>query len=111
MKFRKELVGATGTMLILSILSRGAAHGYEITRRLEEQSEGILEQSEGTLYPALHKLEKSGLIKGDWQTTQNGRRRRVYALTRKGRGQLSDQSSEWKIYSKAVNRTLENCHV
>ena len=81
MKFRKELVGATTTPLILAVLNDAPAHGYEIVRRVGEASEGLFEWREGTIYPALHKLEKARLIRGEWEKTSGGKKRRVYRLT------------------------------
>ncbi|MCA9413844.1 MAG: PadR family transcriptional regulator [Candidatus Omnitrophica bacterium] len=106
MKFRKELLGGTTGTLILSILSRSPAHGYEIVRAINEESSGLLEWKEATIYPALHRLEKSGYLKGHWQEIPNGRKRRVYSLTSSGKKALNDQSREWEQYSSIVDRVL-----
>jgi PadR family transcriptional regulator, regulatory protein PadR len=107
MKFRKELVGSTTATLILSVLNTGSAHGYEIVRRINELSEGIFEWQEGTIYPALHKLEAKELIRGQWVEGSSGKMRRVYALTDDGRRALKSDAQEWSIYSKAVEIILE----
>jgi PadR family transcriptional regulator, regulatory protein PadR len=107
MKFRRELVGSTTTTLILSVLSTGSAHGYEIVRRINELSDGIFEWQEGTIYPALHKLEDKELIRGQWIEAASGKKRRVYSLTSEGKRMLVADSREWKIYSKAVEGILE----
>jgi PadR family transcriptional regulator, regulatory protein PadR len=107
MKFRKELVGSTTATLILSVLNSGSAHGYEIVRRINELSEGIFEWQEGTIYPALHKLEARELIQGQWVAASSGKMRRVYSLTRRGERTLIDDAQEWSIYSKAVETILE----
>lgn len=107
MKFRRELVGGTTTTLILSVLSIGSAHGYEIVRRINELSDGILEWQEGTIYPSLHKLEAKDLIRGEWTEAANGKMRRVYSLTEKGGRILAADAREWSVYSKAVQVVLE----
>jgi PadR family transcriptional regulator, regulatory protein PadR len=110
MKFRKELVGGTTATLILSVLKAGDAHGYEIVRKVNALSDGALEWQEGTIYPALHRLEKSGLIAGRWKKASNGKKRRVYGITDDGRGTLEAQKEEWEAYTKAVGSVLEVSH-
>jgi transcriptional regulator len=107
MKFRKELVGSTTATLILSVLSAGSLHGYEIVRRINELSNGIFEWQEGTIYPALHKLEEKELICGQWTESSSGKRRRVYSLTSEGKRMLVSDAREWSIYSKAVEGILQ----
>jgi PadR family transcriptional regulator, regulatory protein PadR len=107
MKFRKELVGGTTATLILSVLNSGSAHGYEIVRRINELSDGIFEWQEGTIYPALHKLEGKELIQGQWVEASNGKMRRVYSLTNNGKRALISDAKKWTIYSSAVESVLE----
>ncbi len=107
MKFRKELVGGTTATLILSVLNAGSAHGYEIVRRINELSNGIFEWQEGTIYPALHKLEARELIRGKWVEARNGKMRCIYSLTESGKRALFSEAREWSIYSKAVETILE----
>ena len=107
MKFRRELVGSTTATLILSVLNTGSAHGYEIVRRINELSDGIFEWQEGTIYPALHKLEARELIRGEWVEALNGKKRRVYSLTEDGKRALASEAQEWSTYSKAVESVLE----
>jgi PadR family transcriptional regulator PadR len=107
MRFRKELVGSTTSTLILSVLNTGSAHGYEIVRRINELSDGIFEWQEGTIYPALHKLEAKELIRGQWVEALSGKKRRVYSLTDDGKRALISDTKEWSIYSKAVENILE----
>ena len=107
MKFRRELVGSTTATLILSVLNSGSAHGYEIIRRINELSDGIFEWQEGTIYPALHKLEGKELIRGQWVEASNGKMRRVYSLTDGGKRALIANAKEWNVYSKAVENILE----
>ena len=110
MRFRRELVGATTGPLILAALERGDAHGYEIVRRVGELSAGAFRWREGTIYPALHRLEKAGYIEGQWREGERGKQRRVYALTRDGRRELAARREEWEAYSKAVGAVLEVSH-
>jgi PadR family transcriptional regulator PadR len=107
MKFRKELVGGTTATLILSVLNTGSAHGYEIVRRINELSDGVFEWQEGTIYPALHKLEDRELIQGQWVEAPSGKMRRVYSLTEHGKRALIADAQEWSTYSKAVGSILE----
>ena len=107
MKFRRELVGSTTATLILSVLNSGSTHGYEIVRRINELSSGIFEWQEGTIYPALHKLEAKELIRGEWVEASTGKMRRVYSLTDGGKRTLISDAKEWSIYSKAVESILE----
>jgi PadR family transcriptional regulator, regulatory protein PadR len=110
MKFRKELVGSTTATLILSVLNTGSAHGYEIVRQINELSDGIFEWQEGTIYPALHKLEAKELIRGQWVKAASGKMRRVYSLSNDGKRALISDSKEWSVYSKAVKSILEASH-
>jgi PadR family transcriptional regulator, regulatory protein PadR len=110
MKFRKELVGSTTTTLILSVLGSSPAHGYEIVRRVNALSNGILEWQEGTIYPALHKLEAKDLIRGRWVDSRKGRSRRIYALTAIGKDTLGAEAREWSAYSHAVANVLRESY-
>jgi transcriptional regulator len=110
MKFRRELVGSTTATLILSVLNAGPAHGYEIVRHINQLSGGIFEWQEGTIYPALHKLEEKELIRGHWTEASNGKMRRVYALTENGKRTLMSNAEEWSVYSKAVASILRASH-
>jgi len=91
--------------LILAVLADGPLHGYAIIEKLKRRSEGALELPEGTVYPALHRLERAGLIRSDWETV-SGRRRRAYQLTTCGRQALSDQRAVWEQFSTAVTTLL-----
>jgi PadR family transcriptional regulator, regulatory protein PadR len=92
-------------VLILHVLSRGPSHGYQIAKRLKQQSEGILDFKEGTLYPALHSLEKEGMISA-YSQEENGRLRRYYRLTDDGHAMLAKEVEEWQRYTHAVNMIL-----
>ncbi|HSR69383.1 MAG TPA: helix-turn-helix transcriptional regulator [Acidobacteriota bacterium] len=93
-------------LLLLAVVSAGAAHGYGIVRRLADASGGALELPEGTIYPALHRLESKKLLKSSWATV-GGRRRRVYDLTQQGRDALTQERSEWGSFAKAVESVLD----
>ena len=92
-------------LLLLATLRHEPLHGYAVVERLRGASEGALGLAEGTVYPALHRLERSGLLASSW-TTANGRRRRVYRLTARGRGELASEQSAWKAFSHAVEAVL-----
>ncbi len=91
--------------LILAVLTTGPAHGYGIIEELKQRSGGTFSLPEGTVYPALHRLERGGLLSSDWSDA-NGRRRRVYRLTRRGRTRLEASRSEWRDFARAVDAVL-----
>lgn len=91
--------------LLLAVLAQAPGHGYELTKRLAQRSDGLLGVPEGSLYPALHRLERAGLVDSAWQTGE-GRRRRVYRLTRRGRASVSKTKDEWRSFSSAVDRVF-----
>jgi transcriptional regulator len=93
-------------LLLLAAVQAGPAHGYAIAETLRARSNGAFDLPEGTLYPALHRLERSGLLSSRWSEV-NGRRRRVYQLTRKGRHALAEQHDEWRDFSRAVRAVVE----
>ena len=92
-------------LLILYILQEGENHGYRIAKRIKEESEGVLDFKEGTLYPTLHALESQGQISAT-EHIENGRTRRYYRLTDMGKNTLTAQLAEWERFSSAVNRVL-----
>ena len=92
-------------MLLLAALAAGAAHGYAIITALRERSGGTFDLPEGTIYPALHRLEQSSLLQSSW-TVVGGRRRRVYELTKRGRAVLAEQREAWWAFSGAVKAVL-----
>jgi PadR family transcriptional regulator, regulatory protein PadR len=93
-------------LLLLSILADGPAHGYGVIETLRQRSSGTFDLPEGTIYPALHRLEKQNLLQSDW-TEVSGRRKRIYKLTSKGKQALSQRQREWQTFSNAVNATIE----
>jgi transcriptional regulator len=93
-------------MLLLAAVRPEAAHGYAIAERLRARSAGAFDLPEGTLYPALHRLERAGLLSSRWSEV-NGRRRRVYQVTRKGVRVLTQQQAQWRDFSRAVEKVVE----
>lgn len=91
--------------LILEALARGSNHGYRIAQEIKERSEGVLDFKEGTLYPALHKLENEGSVES-YESVENGRPRRYYRITRSGRKILVNNRAEWRQVSRAVSVIL-----
>ena len=92
-------------LLLLATLRQGPLHGYAIVEQLRDQSDGAFDLAEGTVYPALYRLERAGLLSSAW-TKAEGRRRRVYRLTRSGRTQLDRERREWKSFANAVESVL-----
>jgi DNA-binding PadR family transcriptional regulator len=98
---RTDLLKGHLDLVLLSCLRDGPAHGYLLSKRLHERSGGEFELLEGTLYPALHRLEASGLAASSW-ASEGGRRRRVYRLTPKGTRALAERTAEWQRFSRTV---------
>lgn len=102
---RTDLLKGHLDLVLLSCLRQGPAHGYLISRRLRERSRGEFDLLEGTLYPALHRLEAAGVVSSKW-SSESGRRRRVYQLTRKGSAALASRQSEWRQFTSTVDLVL-----
>jgi len=100
------LVQGTLHMLILKTLALEPLHGYGIGVRLEQISGGAFQVNAGSLFPALRRLERNGLIKGDWRGTENNRRAKYYSLTRSGRAQLKRETRDWEAQTTAIARIL-----
>lgn len=107
MEPRHDLIKSSSDSLLLSLLERQPLYGYKIVKELEEKSQGYFKFKEGTLYPALHRLEKSGLITGKWQTLPNGRQRRYYYITPRGQAKLVTEKTQWQDFLEAVKLILE----
>lgn len=94
-------------LLLLTVLKRrGPSHGYALATAIEELSQHALRLEEGSLYPALHRMEESGWIRAEWKTTENNRRARVYKLTAEGAKQLEAETKRWEDLTSAVSRVL-----
>ena len=102
-----ELLKGTLSLLILSLLSRKPMYGYEIAATVRRDTEGAFEWREGSLYPSLHKLEQGGLIVGEWEEKETGRKRRYYHITPLGQAALGEKVQAWAELCRAVNRVLE----
>ena len=95
MTISKDLVAASATPLILSILSHGDSYGYDIIQKVHELSEGEIQWADGMLYPILHRLEKKGLVESYWGKAENGRKRKYYRLHKSGSEELNEQRQNW----------------
>ena len=104
---RSEVLLGTLDLLVLKLLAVGPMHGWGLAERLEEISDGVFCVNQGSLYPALQRLKRRGVVDSEWQVTENGRRARYYSLTRGGRAALSEELANWARTSGAVNRVLD----
>jgi transcriptional regulator len=102
-----ELVQGTLDMLILKTLSRKAQHGYGIAQFIQQVSDEVLRVEEGSLYPALHRLELDGMIESEWGVSENNRRAKYYRLTAMGRKQLEKESNDWNRVAAAIARVMQ----
>ena len=102
-----DLVQGTLDLLLLKILALQPLHGWAISLRLRSLSSDVLQVSEGSLYPALHKLEQEGWILAEWKQTENNRRAKFYALTRLGRRQLEAEAANWQRLSAAISHLVQ----
>jgi len=93
-------------LLILKTLACGPNHGFGITLHVETVSKGLLHMEEGSLYPALHRLERDRMISGEWRQTDNGRRARIYTLTAAGRKRLAENEASWSSVARGIERVL-----
>lgn len=101
-----ELLHGTLDTLILKTLSGGRRHGYAVARAIEVATEGVVEIEEGSLYPALYRMERKGWVEAEWGLSELGRRAKFYRLTPKGRRQLTAQTAEWARFAGAISRVL-----
>src|SRR5258705_13742510 len=106
---KTDLPQGTLDLLILKVVGLGAVHGYAIAQRLEQVSRGVVQVPQGSLYPALHRLENRGLLAADWEQTESGREAKFYRLTRKGRTQLETEAASWQRLIEGVGLGLELC--
>ena len=103
----RDLVQGTLDLLILKILALQPLNGWAISQRLKQVSGEVLQVSDGSLYPALHKLEQAGWITAEWKASENNRRAKFYSLTRLGRRQLAQESANWSRLSSAIARVVQ----
>ena len=100
------VVQGTLEMLILRTLALEPMHGYGIGARLTQISNGVLQVNGGSLFPALGRLERNGLIKGEWRSTENSRRAKYYSITIQGRAKLKRETRDWEVHAEAIARVL-----
>src|SRR5579863_3320827 len=98
-KSKTDLLQGTLDLLILKVLEFGPIHGYAIAQRIQQISKDVLQVQQGSLYPALHRLENRGWLKAEWRDTETGREAKFYSLTKKGQQQLKEETSEWERLS------------
>ena len=103
---RTDSLQGTLDLLILKTLENGPNHGFGIVAHIQEVSSGLLTVEEGSLYPAVHRLERDRFVKAEWRVTENGRRARYYALTAAGRKRLEEAQESWTALSKGVSKVL-----
>ena len=103
---KSDLLQGTLDLLILKTLEAGAMHGWGISLRIQDVSGAVLQVNQGSLYPALHRLEQQGLISAEWGNSENNRQAKFYALTRAGRRQLEQETRDWERLASAVARVL-----
>ena len=104
---KADLLQGTLDLLILKVVALGPIHGYGISQRIRQISAEVLQVQQGSLYPALHRLQKRGWIEADWGESDNGRQAKFYRLSAQGRSQLADEERTWNRLSKAVSLILE----
>src|SRR5438874_11167969 len=106
MTVKSDLPQGTLDLLILKVVALGSLHGYAIAQRLQQVSRDVVQVPQGSLYPALHRLEDRGLLVADWQETETGREAKFYRLTRKGRSRLDTEAASWQRLAEAVRLIL-----
>jgi len=104
---KNELIKGSIDSLLLCVIVQQPMYGYQIIKELERRSQGYFKFKEGTLYPALHRLEKAGLARGEWQTLPNGRQRRYYHITEKGMNSLAAKRGQWLDFITAMNLIIQ----
>jgi len=105
---RQDLLQGTLDLLVLKTLSLGPQHGWGISQRIQQRSREVLEVNQGSLYPALHRLEEQGFLESEWKPSENGRRARYYRLSTRGRRQLESETRSWEAFIAAVRWVLES---
>jgi PadR family transcriptional regulator PadR len=106
MAAKSDLPQGTLDLLILNVVALGPVHGYAIAQRLQQVSRDVVQVPQGSLYPALHRLENRGLLVADWKDTETGREAKFYRLTRKGRARLESEAASWRRLTEAIGLIL-----
>lgn len=107
MKYEKELLKGNTDTLLLSLINLQPMYGYQIIKELERRSQGFFKFGEGTLYPALHRLERKGLLTSRWEKLPSGQERKYYLITEKGKAFLEARREQWQKFSTAINLVLQ----
>ncbi len=107
LKPKNDLLQGTLALLVLKTLAREPMHGYGITLHIQMVSKDFLRVEEGSLYPALHRMEQEGWVSAEWRSTENNRRARYYCLTSTGRKQLAEEEKNWECLTEAVAQVLQ----
>jgi transcriptional regulator len=107
---KADLLQGTLDLLILKVVALGPVHGYGISQRIRQISDAVLHVQQGSLYPALHRLEKRGWLAADWGESENGRQAKFYRLSAAGRKQLATEEETWNRLSRAVVQILQTAH-
>ena len=102
-----DLLQGTLDLLVLKTLSWGPAHGYSVARWIQQLTDDVLQVGEGSLYPALHRLEERGWVESEWQRSENNRKAKFYKLTAAGRAQLRTESATWGRFASAIAKVLQ----
>jgi PadR family transcriptional regulator len=102
MRPSKDLIGASTSLLVLGVLARRATYGYEIVRQINDAAGGIFTWNEGTIYPLLHKLQKDRLVNAQWRQADNGRQRKYYSITARGRARLEQNVNHWQSFHAMI---------
>lgn len=108
MAISKDLVAASATPIVLSILSEGPSYGYAIIKKVHQLSGGQIKWTDGMLYPVLHRLEKQGLISSKWGVSEEGRKRKYYQIKEQGTEALNSQKSQWEVVYSSLKQLWEN---
>jgi PadR family transcriptional regulator PadR len=107
---KSELLKGSTEIILLTLLNEKVMYGYEIAKKIEEESEGYLQFKEGTLYPTLKRLETEGLVESYWQSSNEGPRRKYYTITKTGNKIMGDLQKEWGLFQRAMNRMVGESH-
>ena len=105
---KKDLLQGTLDLLVLKTLQSGPTHGWDIAQRIQQVSRDVLKVNQGSLYPALHRLEAQGLVASEWGDSENNRRAKFYKLTPAGRKQLATETDSWERFAGAISLILQN---
>ncbi|WP_369742922.1 PadR family transcriptional regulator [Pseudidiomarina sp. PP-1MA] len=108
MNLSKDLMAASSTPIVLGVIAEGETYGYEIVKRVEQLSGGILTWTDGMMYPLLHRLEKQGYLVARWRLADSGRKRKYYAITDLGQQAILEQRQQWQVINNALNTLWNN---